>query len=122
MSKPPATPSPGPLEIVKSAVEEALGIPVTLEIHEQRSDEHWFFLIATPLTGKGGPINYSDTRLADSAVEGEFDDWLCALLQKSESNTWKLLALEIGATDVPFIDWPNRYGIPVDLITGKTPD
>ena len=119
---PPATPPPGALRVVQSATEEALGIPVTLAIHDQRSDQNWFFLIATPLTGTGGPVNYGDTRLADRAAEGEFDDWLCALLRKSGSNTWELLELEIGATDVPFIDWPDRYGVPVELIMGKTPN
>jgi hypothetical protein len=99
-------------------VEATLGIPVTLEIHDQRSNERWFFLTATPLTEAGGPVDYADTRLSDRAAEGEFDNWLCALLQKSASNQWELVELEIGATDVPFVDWPDRHGVPRALIMG----
>ncbi len=118
VSKPPPPVFSSPLELVIAAVEDSLGIPVTLEIHDQRSDERWFFLTATPLTETGEPVDYANTRLNDNASEGELDNWLCALLQKSESNQWQLLELEIGATDVPFIDWPDRHGVPRALIMG----
>ena len=119
LSEPPTAEYSSPLETVRAAVEASLGVPVTLEIHDQRSNERWFFLTATPLTQAGDPVNYADTRLSDRAAEGEVDNWLCALLQKSASNQWELLELEIGATDVPFVDWPALHGVPRDLIMGE---
>jgi hypothetical protein len=106
----------GPVQVVQAAVERELGVAVMLDVHDQRTDGEWFFLTATPLTPDGNRIDYATTRLADRAMGGEFDDWLCALLRASDQRAWDLVELEIGATDVPFVDWPDRHGVSRELI------
>ena len=116
-------PSPGaspvtgtePLETLRAEVAEALGQPVTLEVDELRSDGDWIFVVGVPRTPAGEPVDYTDTAYADAIAAGEFDDWLCALLERVDGG-WRVVALEIGATDVPFVDWPARYGAPPALV------
>ena len=105
-----------PLEAISPAVEKILGMPVQLNIHELRNNNEWTFLTATPLTADGKAIDYSSTIYAEDIREGYFDDWLCALVQKSDGGKWYVVALDIGATDAPFVDWPDRYGVPKALV------
>lgn len=105
-----------PLEAVRPAVEKILGMPVQLKIHESRNNHEWTFLTATPLTADGSVIDYSVTSFAEDVREGYFDDWLCALVQKNADGKWHLVALDVGATDAPFVDWPERYGVPEKLV------
>ena len=105
-----------PLESVRPAAEQAIGVPLRLEIHDLRSDRQWAFVTATPRTMAGQPIDYANTPFADAVAAGEFDDWLCALVRKAPNGKWRLVTLVIGATDAPFVDWPERYGVPKALV------
>jgi len=105
-----------PIEVVRSAAQQAIGVPLQFEIHDLRSDQQWAFVTATPRTMTGQPIDYAKTPFAEAVDAGEFDDWLCALARKAPNGEWELVALVIGATDAPFVDWPERYGIPKALV------
>jgi hypothetical protein len=45
---------------------------------------------------------------------GTFDDWICALFPK-EAKHWRVVDHVIGATDVPFADWAERYHAPAGI-------
>jgi hypothetical protein len=103
------------IEVLRQAVESELGQAVVIDIDELRSDDQWAFVTAVSLTVDRTPIDYSRTKFADDVTDGVFDDWLCALLANDEGR-WKMVALEIGATDAPFVDWPERYGVPRAIV------
>jgi len=105
-----------PVEAVRPAVEQVIGMPVTFEINALRRNEEWAYLIAVPRTESGAAIDYTDTAFAEDVREGYFDDWLCALVRKGSYGKWHLVAMSIGATDAPFMDWPERYGVPRQLV------
>ena len=103
------------LEVVQKAVESELQQPVFVEVDKLHKDDQWAFVTAVSLTADRQPIDYSKTRYAADVADGVFDDWLCALLENRDGY-WELVALEIGATDVPFVDWPDRYGVPKAIL------
>ncbi|MGI9288943.1 MAG: hypothetical protein ACR2P1_26435 [Pseudomonadales bacterium] len=103
------------LEALRQGVESELEQPVVIDVDELRKNERWAFVTAVSLTADRKPIDYSQTKFAADVADGVFDDWLCALLE-NEGEGWRLVALEIGATDVPFMDWPERYGVPKAIV------
>jgi hypothetical protein len=121
MSSPVTSPPTGSLlrtailDAVRPAVEADLGQPVLFDVASIRTDGAWAYVSATPLTPDYQPVDYSKTKHARDIEEGVFDDWLCALVQK-EGDGWTLRILEIGATDAPFIAWPGRFGVPVEVV------
>lgn len=103
------------LDAVRPAVEADLGQPVRFNVSSIRTDGIWAYLSATPLTPEYQPVDYSATKYAADIEEGAFDDWLCALVER-EGDIWIVRALEIGATDAPFVDWPERFGAPGEVV------
>jgi len=117
------TPQPGDplrkkvLDALRPQVEDALGQEVLFKINDLRVSKRFAFVSAQPLTKSHEPIDYSRTKFAEDVKDGSFDDWLCALLVK-EDGEWSVAAVEIGATDVPFMGWPEAYGVPRDIVFG----
>jgi len=105
----------GMLETLRMGVESELEQPVIIDVDELRADEHWAFVTAVPLQPDGNRIDYSRTKFAPDLEDSTIDDWLCALL-KNDGEEWRIVALEIGATDVPFVDWPERFGVPETIV------
>jgi hypothetical protein len=103
------------LEVLRLGVESELEQPVSIAVDVLRTGERWGFVTAVARSPEGRPIDYSRTRFAEDVADGVFDDWFCALL-RIDGAQWSLVALEIGATDVPFVDWPERYGVPTALV------
>lgn len=103
------------LTTLRRAVEAELGQPVRIEIDDRRGNQRWGFVTAVARSPDGGAIDYASTKYAPDIEDGVFDDWLCALLER-DGEEWRVVALEIGATDVPFVDWPERYGVPRDIV------
>lgn len=112
------TPKPGSslrkaiLNAVREPVQSALGMAVLFKVNELRTDGEWAFLNAVPLTKDYKRIDYARTQYAKDVREGLFDDWLCALVRKQPDQSWTVIALSIGATDAPFVDWPRRFDAP----------
>lgn len=113
--RPEAPTQEGRQQVLQTSVESELAQPVSLEIDVLRGNDRWTFVTGIARTPEGEPIDYSQTKFAARLADGAFDDWFCALLE-SDGAGWSLVALEIGATDVPFIDWPERYGVPVGIV------
>lgn len=104
-----------PMAALREAVARELGQPVTLEVDKRRESGRWTFVTAVARTADGTPIDYTRTKFADAVKDGVFDDWLCALLERNGAR-WTVVALEIGATDVPYVDWPERFAVPRALV------
>lgn len=116
------TPQPGSalrkaiLNAVRGPVQQELHMEVRFKVHELRTDGEWAFLNVVPLTKDYKRIDYAHTKYAKDAREGLFDDWICALVRKQPHQSWSVVALSIGATDAPFVDWPRRFGAPERVV------
>jgi hypothetical protein len=99
-----ATPKPGSPErrqiadALRSEVEKELKKPVVFRIDALNLQNEWAFLRGVPL----------------EIEAGTFDHWVCALLIK-ERGQWRVVTHAIAATDVPFVDWAERYHAPQSL-------
>jgi hypothetical protein len=111
------TPKPGSPERkqisgeLRKVVESELKKPVRIRIDALKVRNGWAFLRGVLLDKSGKPMDYRGTPYQESIEAGTFDDWLCALLH-NEGNRWQVVAHAIGATDVPFADWAERYHAP----------
>ena len=111
------TPQPGSPErkqissALRAVVERELKKPVRLRIDALKVQDEWAFLRGVLLEKSGQPLDYRGTPYQKSIADGTFDDWLCALLHR-QGNRWRVVAHAIGATDVPFADWAERYHAP----------
>ena len=106
-----------PANAVIAGIQAELEMDVRLKIETQHQTDQWAFLTGIPLSTTGNYIDYSQTKFASDVREGYFDDGFAALTQKNQkSGNWKLVTLSLGATDAPFVDWPEQYGVPKSLI------
>lgn len=114
------TPKPGTGErsqiigAVRAAVARELNEPFKLLVRRLNVQGDWAFLTATPQQPNARPYDYTGTRYQAMIEDGTFDDWLCALLRRRQGR-WDVVALEIGATDVPYAGWRERYQAPAAI-------
>jgi hypothetical protein len=108
-----------PEAAVQRAVSQSLEVAVSLAIDTLNLHGDWAFLAGRPLTPEGSPIDYSKTPYAKDVAEGFFDDNFVALVRRTHAGVggWEVVELSVGATDAPFVDWPDRHGLPRVLIT-----
>lgn len=115
---------PGPskatsaVEVVQAAIAKELDMDVSLKVETLRQNGEWAFLAGLPLTADGRRIDYSQTKFADDVREGYFDDGFVALARRArkDADNWVLVTLSLGATDAPFVGWPEEFGVPKALV------
>lgn len=113
----PQTPKPGSPE--RKAIADALRVPVKAELQKDvifkvnrlKVLNGWAFLAGVPLKPDGSEMDYRGTIHMEAINEGAFDGGIFALLQKRDGQ-WVTVRYIIGATDVPYVDWPQEFGAP----------
>lgn len=104
------------IDALRSVIEKELKKPVIFRIDTLKVQNGWAFLVGIPLEESGRRIDYRETPYQELINAGIFDDWICALLRKEENGThWRVVAYVLGATDVPFIGWAERYHAPFNI-------
>ena len=111
------TPEKGSAE--RKAITDALRVPVEKKLKQSvvfnidhlKVQEDWAFLYGAPRRPNGGKVDYSKTSYAEAQRLGMFDDNISALLHKVRGR-WTVVKYVIGATDVPYIGWDEKYGAP----------
>lgn len=94
-----------------------LGQPVTFAVETARTEGEWGWVIATPKTQAGEPIDFSQTKYAEHAEAGVLDgEGLTYALLQRQNGEWSVKAFVVGPSDVAWIDWPQRYGAPPALM------
>ena len=96
---------------LRSVVEKELKRAVIFKIDSLNVQDNWAFLNGIPLEKNGTRIDYHNTPYQELIDAGMFDDSISALLHK-ENDHWKVIIHSIGATDMPFYDWAEKYNAP----------
>jgi hypothetical protein len=102
------------ISVVKKNFAAELTKPVKLRINAFKIHKGWSFLRGVLLNNAGKPMDYHGTPYQDAVDDGVFDDWFCALL-RNVNGKWQLVVHSIGATDVPYLDWAERYKTPKNI-------
>ncbi len=113
-------PAPGSVE--RKAIMDALRVPVENKIKKKvifkvdylRVQEGWAFLMAVPLQANGKPMDYHGTPYQKEVDADVFGNTVCALLHQ-QADIWKVIDFDLGATDVPFVDWDKKYKAPASI-------
>lgn len=103
------------LDALRGPVEKDLAQPVQFVVSLLRVQGDWAFVIATPQTKTGQPIDYSRTHYAQAIADGVFDGGTVFALLKSDHSAWSVKEFVIGPTDVAFLAWPDQHGAPATL-------
>lgn len=103
------------LDALRGPIENDLGQPVQFVVGTLRVQGAWAFVIATPQTKTGQPIDYSRTHYAQAIADGVFDGGTVFALLKSDPGAWSVKDFVIGPTDVAFLAWPEQHGAPEKL-------
>lgn len=122
----PAAPPPAPaadaanaemLAALTPVVSTAIGQPVSFTIDTVRVDNDWAWLVVQPQAADGSPLDWSQTSFASAHENGVMDgNGTTYALLKREAGQWRVLEHTIGPTDVAYIDWPARHGVPPELL------
>ncbi len=116
----PSTPQPGTAE--RQAITNALRVPVQKQLKRKvifkvdnlKVQDGWAFLQGVPQQSDGSPMQYRGTKYQEAIDAGAFDDGIVALLQK-RGGKWQVVDYVIGANDVPYLDWDQKYHAPSDI-------
>lgn len=103
------------LDAARAPVQKKLGRDgVHFEVEQIRAGGGWAFVYLRMLNADGSVIDYAGTPLADAAKQGYVSPDYVALLQQGDGE-WQLRADAIGPTDMVWLAWPEKYGVPHEL-------
>ena len=114
--------TPGPGSAERKAVLDALRVPVEKELKRKvvfkvealKLLGGWAFARGVPQQPGGKAMDYRGTRYEQQEETGAFDDGFSALL-RLRAGKWTVVAYNIGATDVVWIDWPEKHKAPPEI-------
>ncbi len=96
---------------LQELVEKELTIGVLLQSTYFKANDTSAFISATILKKDGSEMDFRETPFFEQAnMGGSFSDAVFGLLKK-EGAAWKVKAISVGATDIPFICWPKAYRV-----------
>lgn len=106
------------LDGVRPMVEAEVGRPVEFVVDYMGVVGEWAFVLLSPQRPGGGAIPYVTTRYATAVAAGVFDNQVSALLRETPAG-WLVYEYNLGATDVPWIDWGTYYPVPWEVFPGS---
>lgn len=116
----PYTPERGTPE--RQAITDALRLPiqkqlktkVIFKIDHLKVQNGWAFMKGMPQQPNGNAVDYHETPYQTAIDAGAFDDGIVALLRK-RGRKWQVVKYVIGATDVPYVEWDQKYHAPSEI-------
>ncbi len=106
------------LDTVRVKVERDVKSNVLFKVETLRTDGHWAFLSAVPVTASLAKIDYTKTKFAQQYEQSMFDNVVTVLLKKNNVR-WQVIEYSIGATDADFVGWPLKYGVPKEVLMAE---
>jgi hypothetical protein len=104
------------INALRVPVQKELKTAVQFKVDHLRVQSNWAFIGGYP-QAKKGKIDWNKTRYKVAIDEGAFDEGVFALLRK-KNGKWTVVKYVIGATDVPWVEWPQKYGAPKAIFPG----
>jgi hypothetical protein len=105
------------LAALTARLKEQLGAPLKLDPETVAVDGDWAWIVAAPRSTEGGPLDFSKTKLAGALEQGVMDANGNAYgLLRREGGTWTVKEAVVGPTDVAWLDWPQKHGVPPALL------
>ena len=116
----PYTPERGTPE--RQAITDSLRLPVQkqlkakviFKIDHLKVQNGWAFIRGVPQQPNGNAVDYHGTPYQNAIDAGAFDDGIVALLRKRDGK-WQVVKFVIGATDVPYTEWAQKYHAPAEI-------
>ena len=102
------------LDTVRPIAEAEVGKPVEFVVTDLNLLGEWAFLRAVIQRPGGGEIAYAYTRYQEAYDAGAFDGQVVALLRLTPAG-WLVYEYDLGATDVVWDDWDERYPVPREV-------
>ena len=102
------------LDTVRPVAEAEVGRPVEFVVTDLNVLGEWAFLRAVIQRPGGGEIPYAYTRYQEAHDAGAFDGQVVALLRLTPIG-WLVYEYDLGATDVVWDDWDERYPAPHEV-------
>lgn len=99
------------MDAMRVPIEKDLKQKVIFQVDHLKVQGQWAFFSGKNLTPSGKKIDYRKTRYKEAIEHDAFDDWTCALVKKT-GKKWKVVAYAIGATDVVWDGWYEKYKAP----------
>jgi len=102
------------MDALRPPVEKELNTEVVFKVDHLKLLGGWAFMMGVPQKPDGGKIDYRNTIHWEAYKAGAFDNGICALLHWKDG-VWSVVKYVIGATDVVYEDWPQKYGAPPQI-------
>lgn len=105
------------LDVLTPLISAEVGKPVSLQANSVNIRDEWAYVDARVRNADGSEIDWTATNLASRYENGVMDEGggVHALL-KNENGVWTVLEHVIAPTDVAWIDWASRHGVPPDVL------
>jgi hypothetical protein len=102
------------MDALRGPVQDKLTRQVIFKVDHLKIKDGWAFMRGVPKKPDGSSMNYKGTAYQSAVEEGAFDDWICALLQQ-RGDEWRVVVFAIGATDVAYEGWDQKYKAPSEI-------
>lgn len=104
------------LAVVGAAAQAQLSGPTATLVPDHFAEaDGWAFVTAALRAEDGGAYPLERSSLAQRAQAGEAEARLSALAGRDASGVWRVVSLDLGSTDVPWLTWPDRYAAPAAI-------
>lgn len=103
------------LDAARPTFEREIGGPIEFVVTALNAYDGWAFGNVRVQRPGGQPIDWRKTKFAEDDAEGMFDPAGHLFLMRSERGVWTMVEYAIGPTDVAWIDWSERYGLPTEF-------
>lgn len=104
-------PDPSVETLIQEAASRQLDRPVGLKIDFKNEVEDWIFICGSVTEADGAALKI-ETNNVEAAYES---DAFCALANSQELT--QLSEFDFGSTDMPAMDWLERYDLNPDILT-----
>ena len=102
------------MDALRPMVEAEVGKPVEFVVIDLNVLGEWAFAHVRPQRPGGGAIPYVYSRYQAAVDAGVFEGTVMALLRQTPAG-WLVYQYSLGATDIPYVDWPSYYPVPIDI-------
>ncbi len=108
---------------VRKAILDVLRVPIQKSMHGQKvvfvithlnTTNEWAFVFGAPKAANGKSLDFRKSDYKEQFDSGAFDENFGALLRK-EGGKWTVVTWFLGATDVPWVDWAEKYKAPKSM-------